>query len=151
MEFWCRLHRFSRYVLKVFPDPRVWSCCINNAGSMEVPWSFDVDYTDLSRYVLKALCPYLVVLLYERCRFHGGSMEFPWRFNADSNGISKILLFLLANVNDQKIWMEHHLTTFWFFTGSVFWITRIFLGTFWRPSQFPCVNTINDAGSMEVA
>ena len=118
---------------------------------MQVPWSFDVDYTDLSRYVLKALCPYLVVLLYERCRFHGGSMEFPWRFNADSNGISKILLFLLANVNDQKIWMEHHLTTFWFFTGSVFWITRIFLGTFWRPSQFPCVNTINDAGSMEVA
>ena len=40
MEFWCRLHRFSRYVLKVFPDPPVWSCCINNAGSMEVPWRF---------------------------------------------------------------------------------------------------------------
>ena len=70
---------------------------------MEVPWNFDVDYTDLSRDVLKALCPNLVVLLYERCRFHGGSMEFPWRFNADSNGISKILLFLLANGNDQKI------------------------------------------------
>ena len=52
---------------------------------MEVPWNFDVDYTDLSRDVLKALCPNLVVLLYERCRFHGGSMEFPWRFDAYSN------------------------------------------------------------------
>ena len=36
---------------------------------MEVPWRFDVDYIDFSRYVLKVfpvpMCPYFLVLLYE--------------------------------------------------------------------------------------
>ena len=86
MEFWCRLH----------PCPGMFwrSYCMNDAGSMEVPWRFDVDYMDFPAMFWRSChfpCSGSVVLIMQVWwGFHGVSMEVWCRLHRFSRYVLKV-------------------------------------------------------------